>query len=202
MSDVEPFTGEDFGLLSGFVVDAWQAGVDRDWTVPAGTLEWSCLETADHTIDCVFSYALFLASRRQDAYPSVGELHALPGSGPRDMVDGIRAVTTILWAVITTADPAERAILLRWPQPETGVPNDFAARGAMSWSSTATTFAPGSAFPSPPRSTSAAGCSPTPSAGPARPRWPRATTAGPTSWSDLVVPDRADGFRVDAVGGQ
>lgn len=129
MSDVEPFTGEDFGLLSGFVVDAWQAGVDRDWTVPAGTLEWSCLETADHTIDCVFSYALFLASRRQDAYPSVGELHALPGSGPRDMVDGIRAVTTILWAVITTADPAERAILLRWPQPETGVPNDFAARG-------------------------------------------------------------------------
>jgi hypothetical protein len=41
-----------------------------------GTLEWSCFKTADHTVDCVFSYAFFLASRRTDRYPPFGELHA------------------------------------------------------------------------------------------------------------------------------
>jgi hypothetical protein len=125
------FTSEDFKRLSGLVLDSWHDGLERDWSVPAGTLEWSCLATADHTIDCLFSYALFLASRKQDAYPNFGELHALPGASAADMIEGLRAVSTMLWAVIVTADPNERAIIRLGPQPETGSPQDFAARGAL-----------------------------------------------------------------------
>src|SRR3954451_18616705 len=125
-----PFSAGDFQALSRLVVDAWRAGLDRDWSVPAGTLEWSCLQTADHTVDCVFSYALFLASRREDAYPPFGELHALPQATPADIVNGLQAVSTMLWAVVATAEPDARAVILMRPH-ETGGPDDFAARGAL-----------------------------------------------------------------------
>jgi hypothetical protein len=125
------FTVEDFAQLSTLVLDAWESGLDRDWAAPAGTLEWSCIKTADHTIDCVFSYALFLASRCQDGYPNFGELHALPDATPRDLIDGLRAVTTMLTAVIVTAEPEVRAVIWYRPEAETGSPQDFAARGAL-----------------------------------------------------------------------
>ena len=127
----EPFTAQDFRELAGLVLDAWRIGAGRDWSARAGTLEWSCLETADHTIDCIFSYAFFLASTRQDAYPPFGELHALPGAGPSDLLDGLRAVTTMLWSVIVTAAPDDRAILFQGARSETGTPPDFAARGGL-----------------------------------------------------------------------
>jgi hypothetical protein len=79
----------------------------------------------------VFSYALFLASQCQDAYPNFGELHAPPGAAPRDLIDGLRAVTTMLSAVIVTADPDVGAVIWCWPEAEVRPPQDFAARGAL-----------------------------------------------------------------------
>src|SRR5687767_5032130 len=100
------FGADDFKALSGQVLDAWQSAIDRDWSVPAGTLEWSCLHTAAHLVDCVWSYALFLASGLQDRYPhGIDDLRATVDATPEDMVDHLRAVTTMLWAVITTAPP-------------------------------------------------------------------------------------------------
>ena len=58
-------------------------------------------------------------------------MHALAGTGPSELVDGLRAVTTMLAAVIRTAAPDARAIIWRRPAPETGSPNDFAARGGL-----------------------------------------------------------------------
>jgi uncharacterized protein (TIGR03083 family) len=127
----EPFSPDDFDRLSGVVIDAWISGLNRDWSVPAGTLEWSCLHTADHLVDCIFSYALFLGSRKQDGYPNFSELHAQPGATPHDLIDGLRAVTTMLWAVTVTAPPEARAVLRRFPLLETGTPSDFAARGGL-----------------------------------------------------------------------
>ncbi len=34
---------------------------DRDWSVPAGNLEWDCWHTAEHIGDCLLSYAWQLA---------------------------------------------------------------------------------------------------------------------------------------------
>lgn len=122
------FTADDFTDLSGLVLATWGSGLDRDWSVPAGTLEWSCLYTAEHTVDCVFSYALFLASRKQDRYPRFGELHALPGARAADMLDGLRAVTNLLAATIAATPPDVRAVI--WRDTNRG-PEDFPARGGL-----------------------------------------------------------------------
>jgi hypothetical protein len=125
-----PFTVDDFDAVSALALESWWWGVELDWSVPAGTLEWSCFTTADHTVDCVFSYALFLASRRQDRYPNFTELHALDDATPTDLMYGLQAVCTMLSSVIRSAPSDARAIIRYRPQPETGTPDDFAARGA------------------------------------------------------------------------
>jgi hypothetical protein len=127
----EAFTSHDLAVLGKLVADSWGSVVDLDWSVPAGTLEWSCWYTADHTVDCVFSYALFLSSGAQDHYPAFGELHALPDAKPSDLVEGLRAVTTMLVAVIDAAPPGTHAIVRLRPAPATGGPGEFAARGAL-----------------------------------------------------------------------
>jgi len=133
MSDMgdDAFSPEDFSTLTRLVLDAWRSGLDRDWSVPAGTLEWSCWKTADHTVDCVFSYAFFLASRRLDTYPPFGELHALASATPGDIVEGLQAATTMLSAVIAAAAPDTRAVIGLVPHAQNGSPRDFAARGAL-----------------------------------------------------------------------
>ena len=126
-----PFTAADFSELSGLAVAAWTAGLDRDWSAPAGTLEWSCFQTADHAIDCVFSYALFLASRRPDVYPPFTELHALPGATPRDLVNGMAAVCEMLASAIAHAPADARAVIFGLGDLGLGTPQDFAARGGL-----------------------------------------------------------------------
>ena len=126
-----PFTVGDFRTISGLAIEAWRAGAEQDWTVPAGTLEWSCWTTADHTVDCVFSYAVFLASRKQDAYPLLGEVHAPPEATPHDLVNNLETVCRLLVGTIEEAPPGTRAILYRRPEVTTGDRDEFAARGAL-----------------------------------------------------------------------
>lgn len=125
-----PFTVEDFETISRLTLDAWGSAVDRDWSAPAGTLEWSCWYTADHTVDCVFSYAFMLASRKQDAYPNFSEIHAPAGAPAQDLVDGLQGACELLRATILAAPPGTRAIIAGGAPPMTGDGNDFAARGA------------------------------------------------------------------------
>ena len=124
-----PFTVDDFGTLSELVLDRWGSAVDRDWSVPAGTLEWSCWSTADHTIDCVFSYAFMFATRRQQAYPAFNELHAAEGAPPEDLVDGLRGACELLRATILAAPSGTTAIIGYGAGPIVGSRSDFAARG-------------------------------------------------------------------------
>ena len=126
-----PFTSADLRELSEIVLACRTAGVDNEWQATAGTLDWTCFATADHLIDCVFSYALFLASRKLDGYPKFGELLAEPNARPVDLIDGLRAVTTMLSAVIETAEPGARAVFWRTPRVEVRGSQDFAARGGL-----------------------------------------------------------------------
>ncbi len=126
------FTVEDLEVVGDLTLTAWGSAVERDWSVPAGTLEWTCLATADHTIDCVFSYALFLASRKIDGYPAFDLLRALPDAGPADMLDGLRAVVGMLAAVIRTSPPDARATLFGGGgHPVVTGPAPFAPRGGL-----------------------------------------------------------------------
>lgn len=79
----ECFTVADLNALTDLVAATWVVAAHRDWSVPAGILEWSCLSTADHAVDCVYAPAFFLASRALDRYPVAGSdltlgAHATP----------------------------------------------------------------------------------------------------------------------------
>lgn len=126
------FSRADFDEVARLAVDAWRSGVDRDWSVPAGTLEWSCTKTADHTVDAVFAIALFLASRKEDGYPDWWhELTMGADAAPGDLVEALATVSRLLSAVIAVAEPDARAVIWRRPRVEVRGPEDFAPRGGL-----------------------------------------------------------------------
>ena len=107
------FTADDLLALGGYVAERWTAGADRDWSVPAGTLEWSCTATADHAVDCVFAPAMFLASRRTDRYPDVPIFTAGPDATVAQLVESLAVMCRILVDVVAGADPDRPADPLR-----------------------------------------------------------------------------------------
>lgn len=76
---------------------------EQDWSVAAGTLEWSCRQTVDHMIDCVFSYAMQVAARAPSGFLPFGELHATADASNRDLITGLRAVGQLFQDVVTNA---------------------------------------------------------------------------------------------------
>ena len=119
------FTTDDLDVLADQVIVDWRAHADADWGVPAGTLEWSCRETAVHVVDTLFAPAFFLASRRTDAYPGFGPLSAPAKASITDLAHGLRGAANLLIGVVRDADPGVRAIIRRSPKPETAPPADF-----------------------------------------------------------------------------
>ena len=61
----EPVTAEDLLLAAQICHDALMPAIDRDWSVPAGDLAWSCQTTLDHLPNALLSYANHLATRRR-----------------------------------------------------------------------------------------------------------------------------------------
>ena len=112
------FTGDDLLVLAGLVADSWRAGRDRDWSAPAGSLDWSCARTADHTVDTVLAPAFFLASRRQDDYPPYGVFTGGADAGPEVLAEALEAAARILAGVVATTDADVRAVIWRFPEIE------------------------------------------------------------------------------------
>jgi hypothetical protein len=126
------FTVEDLEALSDLVAECWTNAADRDWSVPAGTLEWSCLRTADHAVDCVYAPVFFLASRRLDHYPVAGsDLRLGDDATPQTLVESLRIATRILAALVRETDPSVRAVLFGGQPATVGATADFPPRAAM-----------------------------------------------------------------------
>jgi hypothetical protein len=132
LSGDERFTESDLHELSALVATAWRSAADRDWSAPAGTLDWSCTTTADHAVDCVYAPAFFLASRNRDDYPSIGlDVTLGADADPVRLVESLEIATRILAAVVNDAPPDVRAVIFRRPEVLTAAPEDFIPRGAM-----------------------------------------------------------------------
>ena len=133
MRSGEPrFRAEELDELSELVSQAWTDAGALDWTVPAAGLDWSCLYTADHAVDCVYAPAFFLASRRTDGYPDVGaDLMLGAGATPERLVASLQIATRLLVGVVRDAAPDVRAVIFRFPQLELGEPGDFLPRAAL-----------------------------------------------------------------------
>src|SRR5262245_42358090 len=126
------YTVDDLSTLSDLISDAWSAAADRDWSVPAGTVEWSCLKTADHAVDCVYAPAFFLASRKTDGYPDAGgDLTLGEAATPALLVQSLEIATRILVAVVHDAEPDVRAVIFGRPLLLLGAPEDFVPRAAL-----------------------------------------------------------------------
>ena len=97
---------EHFDDAISSAVRTLASGLDRDWSQPAGTLTWTCRETADHVVDVLFSYALQLAAEAKTAYLPYDILHALPKARPGDIVDAMGGVGTMFAAVMSRAPDA------------------------------------------------------------------------------------------------
>ncbi len=132
LSGTESFTAEDLNELSDLVAATWTSAVDRDWSVPAGTLEWSCLVTADHAVDCVYAPAFFLASRLTTGYPHAGRDLTLGDlATPERIVQSLQLATRMVTAVVLTAEPEATAAIFQRPTVLIGSPPDFLPRAAM-----------------------------------------------------------------------
>jgi hypothetical protein len=128
----ERFTVDDLSELAELVGRVWTSAADRDWDVPAGSLDWSCLRTADHAVDCVYAPAFFLASRRTDGYPAAGvDLTLGEAATPARLVESLDIATRMLTAVVRDADDDVRAVMFRYPEVLLSAPEDFVPRGAL-----------------------------------------------------------------------
>jgi len=126
------FSLDDLEAIATEVESSWRSAVDADWSVPAGTVDWTCRATADHAVDTVLAPAFFLASGLQDDYPAFEPFTSGPEATPQQLIDGLATAVRILAAVVTTADPDERAILWRrGGQPHLGAPSDFVPRAGL-----------------------------------------------------------------------
>lgn len=114
-----PVTADDLAAAVAGRVEALRAGVDADWSVPAGVLEWSCRDTAEHLADDLFFYAAQLGSGIADhplpfadatAYPggSVGSIRATADAGADGLLEVLAACGALLVATVRGARPGQR----------------------------------------------------------------------------------------------
>jgi DinB superfamily len=82
---------------------------DRDWKRIAGSLEWTCWQTIDHTIDCVHSFALQIGAQADSGFLPFAPMHADAEATPSDLIDGLRGVSALLIAIARDTPPDRTA---------------------------------------------------------------------------------------------
>ncbi|AUG80648.1 hypothetical protein CFP65_5973 [Kitasatospora sp. MMS16-BH015] len=82
--------------------------VARDWTVPAGGLDWTCWETAAHVAHDLLAYAGQVAGRSAEAYLPF-DLRVRSEATPREVLAVVTASAGLLGSALATADPGTRA---------------------------------------------------------------------------------------------
>ncbi|MFE3197347.1 hypothetical protein [Embleya sp. NPDC059237] len=99
---------------------------DRDWSRPAGDLDWDCWDTLVHVVGDLYGYAGQVASSRMDDYVPV-DIHAEDDPTPAQMLYAVRAGGTILASVVTTQPDSNRA----YHPYGVSDPDGFAAMGMV-----------------------------------------------------------------------
>jgi uncharacterized protein (TIGR03083 family) len=100
---------EHFSEVTDCALGMLRTGTGLDWSARAGSLDWSCRETADHMVDVIFSYAFQIAAGAERGYLPFAELHALLEARPDDLVDALNATTRMFRLVMDDAAPDARA---------------------------------------------------------------------------------------------
>lgn len=121
-----PITGDDLDVAVTAVVATLRAGVDREWSVPAGSLEWSCRETVDHICHCLISYSAQVAVQASTHYVRTF-CRARLETSTTDLIEVVEACGRILAMVVRDAAPSMRA----WHPFGSSDPEGFAGSGCI-----------------------------------------------------------------------
>ncbi|SIM71040.1 maleylpyruvate isomerase N-terminal domain-containing protein [Micromonospora cremea] len=81
---------------------------ERDWSVPAGTLTWSCWITAAHVAHDLLGYAGQVTGRPDDGYLPY-DLRVCPDATPAQVLTVVRACAGLLAVAVDAAPPEARA---------------------------------------------------------------------------------------------
>ncbi|MGW2107381.1 VOC family protein [Streptomyces sp. NPDC001948] len=135
-----PVTADDVTTAVRLAIDTLRDSPVDKWHSPAGSLEWTCWETAEHLSDDLFSYAAQLGPQRPsvDAYVPYRWSTDREG-GPANAVFADRSATTAGLLLTLEACGALLASMVRTTPPEVrsyhsyGVsdPEGFAAMGIV-----------------------------------------------------------------------
>ncbi|THA56611.1 GNAT family N-acetyltransferase [Streptomyces sp. A1136] len=118
------FTAGDLTRTVAEAVGALREVADRDWSLPAAGLEWSCRDTAVHLTSDLTAFAAQLAGRADSWLPlTVG---AAAEAAPDALIDLVEASGRLLAAAVFAADPQDRA----WHRAGAAGADGFAAMGA------------------------------------------------------------------------
>lgn len=103
-----PVTADDVVASTHAVLTAFRRHADADWTVPAGSLEWTCFETAEHIAEVGLVYGAQLALAKQE--PRYVRLfpRKLPEVIPDEVMESIAAAFRILELTTRASGPEVR----------------------------------------------------------------------------------------------
>jgi hypothetical protein len=119
-ADLGPVTPDDVTAVVAAAIEALRPAAGADWSVPAGDLDWTCWETAEHIADDLVAYA---AQMGADGYPDYLPFETAPRypggepntirSDPAAGAEGLFAVLTasaaLLASMVRTAPATTRA---------------------------------------------------------------------------------------------
>jgi hypothetical protein len=72
---------------------------DLNWARLAGLLEWTCWQTIDHTIDCVYSFALQVGAQADSGFLTFAPMYAEATGTPSDLIRGLGGASALLVAI-------------------------------------------------------------------------------------------------------
>ncbi|HVB92457.1 MAG TPA: hypothetical protein VND70_10220 [Acidimicrobiales bacterium] len=90
----------DLAELVELSLSALDGVAEADCSIKAGQLEWSCWQTVEHSIDCLFSYSMQIGAQAHSGFIPLEELHARPEASPADLIAGLRGAMALLLGVV------------------------------------------------------------------------------------------------------
>jgi uncharacterized protein (TIGR03083 family) len=121
-----PVTADDLEAAVSTTVTTLRPATGRDWSVPAGALEWDCWHTAEHIGDCLLSYAGQLVAQPTTQFVRF-VVNADKDASAAEVLEFAEAGGRILVATVRTCSPQVRA----WHPTGMADPEGFAGMGCV-----------------------------------------------------------------------
>jgi hypothetical protein len=106
VTDRQPVTPDDLRTAAALGRAALEPALDKDWTVLAREMEWSCRRTLDHVPDALIFYAVHLTTRARERLPPTR--NGDPDRSVAELLVVLESAAAVLAAVAATAPPEAR----------------------------------------------------------------------------------------------